>query len=266
MARIGIIGLGNMGEAILKSLLSGTAGKANLICAETKADRARYIEKTYGVKCFKKPEEAARKADQVILAVKPQDSKPVIQAIAPFLDDRKVLISIMAGITTSSILSVAGKPIRIIRVMPNMNVKVGQGAMGMTANEIATPSDVEEAKRLFSTLGTVAEVKEDLMDAVTALGGSGPAFVCLFIEALIDGAVKLGIPRDKASMLALGVVGGTVKMLEEEALHPTILKEMVTSPGGTTMAGLAVLEDGALKGTVMRALERACRRAKELSL
>ncbi len=266
MGTVAIIGLGNMGEAILKSLLDGGTKKENLLCAETRKDRARFIEKTYGVTCLRNPEEGARESDQVILAVKPQDSRQVIQAIAPVFDDRKVLISIMAGITTSAILAVAGKPVKIIRVMPNINVKVGKGAIGMCANEAATARDVEEAKKLFSALGSVAEVKEELMDAVTALGGSGPAFACLFIEALIDGAVQLGIPRDKASILALGVVGGTVKMLEEEALHPTILKEMVTSPGGTTMAGLAELEDGAFKGTVRRALERACRRAKELSL
>jgi pyrroline-5-carboxylate reductase len=266
MEKIGIIGLGNMGEAILKAFLRGGIKKEAILCTETKPDRANAIEKAYGVTFLKKPEDLAKKADYIILAVKPQDSRALIQGIVPLINEKKVVISIMAGITTSNILSLFGKPVKVVRFMPNISAKVGEAAIGVTANDAVTEVELKKAKELFSSLGKTVEVGEDLMDAVTALAGSGPAFFLLFLEAMIDGGVKLGITRDKSKILAIQVAKGTVKMLEEEGLHPTVLREMVTSPGGTTIAGLASLEEGAFKGLVMKALEQAARRSRELSL
>jgi pyrroline-5-carboxylate reductase len=177
----------------------------------------------------------------LILAVKPQDSKNVLQAIAPLFTEKKVLISIMAGITTSNILSIAGKTVKVVRIMPNICVKVGEGAMGLTSNKMVGADDIEAIKTMFSPMGKTVEVGEELMDAITALGGSGPAFVLLFLEAMIDAGVKLGIPRDKSTVISSQVMKGTIKMLESENLHPTLMREMITSPG-------------------------ACKRSKELSL
>jgi pyrroline-5-carboxylate reductase len=266
MKKIGIIGMGNMGEAILKALLKNGTQKSSILCAETKSVRASFIIKTYGIKCYDNTEEVVKKTDYLILAVKPQDSKNVLQALAPMFTEKKILISIMAGITTSNILSIVGKALKVVRIMPNICVKVGEGAMGLTSNKMVGADDVEAVKTMFSPMGKTVEIGEELMDAITALGGSGPAFVLLFLEAMIDAGVKLGIPRDKSTIISSQVVKGTIKMLEAESLHPTLMREMITSPGGTTIAGLATMEHGAFKGTVMQAIEDACRRSKELSL
>lgn len=266
MKKIGIIGMGNMGEAILKALLKNGTQKTSILCAEAKSARADCIAKTYQVKCYADPKEIVKKAEYLVLAVKPQDSKSVLQSIATQFTDKKVLISIMAGITTSNILSLVGKAVKVVRIMPNICVKVGEGAMGLTSNKIVMPEEVEEVKTMFSSMGKTVEVGEELMDAVTALGGSGPAFVLLFLEAMIDAGVKLGMPRDKSTTVSSQVIKGTIKMLEAESLHPTIMREMITSPGGTTIAGLATMEQGAFKGTIIRAIEDACKRSKELSL
>lgn len=265
MKNIGIIGMGNMGEAILNALLRNGFEKDSILCAELKPDRAEYIRKTHAITCIEKPHEVLTNTDYCIVAVKPQDSKALLQGIAPFLTDRQVLISIMAGITTSNILAIMGKQSKIVRIMPNVCVKVGEGAMALSANAAVDAKDVEEIKKIFSSMGKVVDIGEHLMDAVTAVGGSGPAFVLLFLEAMIDGGVKMGLPRDKAAILSIQVVKGTIQMLEEENLHPTLMKEMITSPGGTTIAGLASLEDGAFKGNVMRAVQEAAKRSKELS-
>ena len=266
MDKIGIIGLGNMGEAILKSLLKNSMQKEHMICSETKAERADFIEKTYNIKITKKPEELTGQSKYIVLAVKPQDSKELMKGIAKHLNDNTVLVSIMAGVTISNINSAIGKPIKIIRIMPNICVKVGEGIMGLTCNNLVENNELDEVRRFMAPLGKIIEINEELMNAVTALGGSGPAFFLLFLEAMIDAGVKMGIPRDKSKMLSFQVVRGTLKMLEEEGLHPTVLKEMVVSPGGTTISGLAHLEEKAFKGNIMKAVEKAAKRAKELSL
>jgi pyrroline-5-carboxylate reductase len=265
MEKIGIIGLGNMGESIVKALINRGFKKEAFLFTETKKERMTYIEKTYGLKCAKTLSELVQKADYIVLAIKPQDAKEVIQAICPSLDDKKIVISIMAGITTSNILSLMDKATKIVRIMPNICVKVGEGMMGITSNRIVTKEERAKVQKMLSPLGLFVEVSEDLMDAVTALGGSGPAFFLLFLEAMIDAGVKTGLPRDKAKIISLQVMKGTLKMLEEEKIHPTVMRDMITSPGGTTIAGIAVLETRAFKGNVIEAIERACKRAKELA-
>jgi pyrroline-5-carboxylate reductase len=266
METIGIIGLGNMGEAILKALLQTGRKKDSILCVEMKADRTRFIKETYGIECLPSVNELIAKADIIVLAVKPQDSKKVIESLAAHIREKTILVSIMAGITISNILTLVGKQAKMVRLMPNVCVKVGEGAISITSNKAVTKSDLKRVEKLFSPLGTIVEVGEELMDAVTAVGGSGPAFFLLFLEGMIDGGVKMGIPRDKARTLALQAIKGTVKMLEEEGLHPVLMREMVTSPGGTTAAGLASMEEDAFKGSTIKAIEKATRRAKELSL
>jgi len=159
-----------------------------------------------------------------------------------------------------------GKTIKVIRIMPNICVKVGEGLMGVSINNHVESVDVEDVKAMFSFMGQTIEVNEELMDSVTALGGSGPAFVLLFLEAMIDAGVKLGLPRDKSSAISSQVIKGTIKMLDMENLHPTLMREMITSPGGTTIAGLATMEQQGFKGIVIRAIEDSCKRSKELSV
>lgn len=264
MREIGIIGLGNMGEALLRTLLAAKVQKGDVICAEAKTDRADFIRKTYGVD-MAGPAQVVSEAHKTIIAVKPQDAEGLFRTIGPSVDDSKVLISIMAGTTTSSILSMLGKPAKVIRVMPNICVQVAEGAMGISPNYHVTPQEVHLVADLLQPLGTVVEVSEGLMDAVTALSGSGPAFVLHFLEGMIDSGVRMGLTRDKSRLLALQTIKGTVKMLESEGMHPTLMKEMVTSPGGTTIAGLVYLEEKGFKGKLIRALEEARNRAGELS-
>lgn len=265
MPKIGIIGVGSMGEAILKALLKSGLSEKNILFSEIKVSRAQFVEETYHLKSFKNPEEMATKADFLILAVKPQDARKTIERLAPKIVEKTVIISIMAGVTTSSILSMIGKSAKIVRIMPNICVRVGEGAMGIAAGDTVTQTELETIRKLFTPLGIIVDLTEELMDAVTALGGSGPAFFLHFLEAMIDAGVKIGLPRDKSRTISLQVIKGTVRMLEEEGLHPTLLKEMITSPAGTTMAGLTIMEEGAFKGNLIAAIERAAKRAHELS-
>lgn len=264
MREIGIIGLGNMGEALLRTLLSSKVRRQEVICAEAKADRADFIQKSYGVD-LAEPAQVVSEARKTIVAVKPQDAEGLLRTISASVDDSKIIVSILAGTTTSSILSMLGKPAKVIRVMPNICVQVAEGAMGISPNYHVTTEEVREIKELLEPLGTVVEVSEGLMDAVTALSGSGPAFVLHFLEAMIDAGVRMGLPRDKSRVLAMQTARGTVKMLETDGMHPTLMKEMVTSPGGTTIAGLIYLEEKGFKGKLVRAFEEAKARAGELS-
>lgn len=266
MKKIGIFGLGNMGEAMVKTFLAGGVKHNDIVACEIKKERADYIKKIFKIDVTRKPLVLIEKASFIVLAVKPQDAKELLKEIAPALTDAHIFCSVMAGITTANILSLAGKPVKVIRAMPNIAVKVGEGAIGLTSNSLVTKADLSLAKKLMSNLGRVVEVGEDLMDAVTALSGSGPAFFLLFLEAMIDAGVKAGIPRDKSNMLSLQVIKGVLTMLEKENVHPTLMREMITSPGGTTIAGLAVLEEKGFKGCIIKAIEEAQKRSKELSL
>ncbi|MDD5008147.1 MAG: pyrroline-5-carboxylate reductase [Syntrophorhabdaceae bacterium] len=266
MKKIGIIGVGNMGESIIKALLKKGATKETIIFSEIKKERARAVKKSFGIRESKKLNELVKNTDYIILAVKPQDSRTVLTGIAPFLDLNKIIITIMAGVTTSNILSIVGKPVKIVKAMPNICVKVGEGVIGIAHNKIVKKEEVKKVKDIFEPLGKVVEIGEELMDAITALGASGPAFFLLFLEAMIDAGLKIGIPREKARVVSAQVVKGTLKMLEEEGIHPTVMRDMITSPGGTTISGIAVLEEKAFKGIIIEAIEKASKRAKELSL
>lgn len=266
MEQVGIIGVGNMGESILKALLKGGLKKDRVLFAEAKKERAAYIEKTYGVQQVKKPADIAKGSGCIILAVKPQDAKKVLQGMAPYIESPMVIVSIMAGVTMSNILSLTGKPVKVVRMMPNIAVKVGKGVTGVAAGADVTREELQAVISMFSSTGLVIEIGEELMDAVTALGASSPAFFLFFLEAMIDAGVKIGMPREKARTICVQVVKGTLAMLEEEQVHPTVMREMITSPGGTTIAGLAALEDKAFKGSVIDAIEKACKRSRELSL
>ncbi len=264
-AKIGVIGVGNMGESIVRGLLNAGRDGSDILCFEIKPSRVEALRASYGVEFVKDPQELARRSRYIILAVKPQDAKGVTGAMAPFVDESRIVISIMAGITTSSIVSMLEKPAKVVRIMPNICVKVAEGAIGLAANYLLNEEELESVKDLLKPLGLIVEVGEEHMDAVTSLSASGPAFFLSFLEAMVDGGVRMGLPRDKSYALALQTVKGAVEMLGREKLHPTFMKEMITSPGGTTIAGLVLLDDRGFKGSLIRALEAAQARARELS-
>ena len=265
MKKVGIIGLGNMGESIVRALLGAGLAPDDILSFEIKPERMRTATAAYGIEPAVGIADLAAQCRCVILAVKPQDAKGVIAALAPSVDDSRIIISIMASVAMSSIAAMLEKPAKMVRVMPNIGAAAGEGALGLTANALVTPAELGSVLALLAPLGRIIEVEEEQMDAVTALGGSGPAFFLSFLEAMIDGGVKMGLPRDKARDLAVQTVKGTVALLEKEHGHPALLKERVASPGGTTIAGLVVLEEKGFKGILVRALEAAKKRAEELS-
>jgi pyrroline-5-carboxylate reductase len=207
---------------------------------------------------------AAREAQIVILSVKPQAMNKLLDEIAGALDDTKLVISIAAGVPIAAIERKVGHGVRIVRTMPNTPALVGAGATALSAGEHATQEDLRQAKALFDAVGRAVIVDEELLDAVTGLSGSGPAYIFLIIEALSDAGVKVGLARQQAQELAAQTVLGSAKLLIDTGEHPGRLKDQVTSPGGTAIAGLHTLEAGGLRTTLMDAVEAATRRSKEL--
>ena len=263
--KIAFLGAGNMAEALVKGLLrAGIAAQSDVICAEPRLDRREELAKRYGVTALASNLEAAEQADVVVLSVKPQTMDDLLEEIAPAIDHRKLVISIAAGISIHAIARKLGAGVRIVRTMPNTPALVGAGATALARGAHATDADLGEAKRLFEAVGIAHVVDEHLLDAVTGLSGSGPAFVFLAIEALADGGVKVGLARPVAMALAAQTVMGAAKLVLETGEHPGRLKDQVTSPGGTAIAGVHALEEGGLRAALIAAVDAATRRSREL--
>jgi pyrroline-5-carboxylate reductase len=203
-------------------------------------------------------------SDLLILAVKPQTMPALLAEIRPAVSKSHLLVSIAAGISLRQLADGLGSDRRLVRVMPNTPCLVGASAAGYAPGEAATPQDVSLVDRLLNAVGRAFRLPEHLLDAVTGLSGSGPAFVYVMIEALSDGGVRMGLPRDVATALAAQTVFGAAKMVLETGAHPAVLKDMVASPGGTTIAGLQALELGGLRAALINAVEAATRRSAEL--
>ncbi|HZY02149.1 MAG TPA: pyrroline-5-carboxylate reductase [Anaeromyxobacteraceae bacterium] len=262
---IAFLGAGNMAEAFIKGLLrAGVAAPAEILCTDRRLDRLAELNRLYGIRTSPDNRAAAAEAQIVFLSVKPQVMNRLLDEIAPALDERKLVISIAAGVPLAAIERKVGHGIRIVRTMPNTPALVGAGATAMAAGDHATEADLAQAKALFDSVGKTVVVDEPLLDAVTGLSGSGPAYVFLVIEALADAGVKVGLDRRTAQDLAAHTVLGSAKLLLETGEHPGRLKDQVTSPGGTAIAGLHTLEAGGLRTTLMNAVEAATRRAHEL--
>jgi pyrroline-5-carboxylate reductase len=208
--------------------------------------------------------EVVRQSDVLLLAVKPQSMAGLLQEIRPEIAPRHLVVSIAAGITLRQLSEGLGAGCRLVRVMPNTPCLVGASASGYAPAATATPDDIALVDRLLNAVGKAYRLPEHLLDAVTGLSGSGPAFVYLVIEALSDGGVKMGLPRDVATALAAQTVLGSAQMVLQTGQHPGVLKDMVTSPAGTTIAGLHALERGGLRAALMDAVEAATRRSMEL--
>ncbi len=262
---IGFLGTGNMAEALIKGLLAAGLVEAKQVHgSEPRRARADEIAKRYGVHMTTHNEDVVRHAEIVVLSVKPQILPSVLREVAPHLKPHALIISIAAGVPLSSIEKLLPAGMRVVRTMPNTPALVGAGATAIAAGHHATPDDLEVAERIFTAVGKTVVLDEDQLDAVTGLSGSGPAYVFLIIEALSDAGVKMGLSRYNAQALAAQTVLGSAKLLLETDEHPGRLKDMVTSPGGTAIAGLHTPEAGGLRTTLINAVEAATRRSREL--
>jgi pyrroline-5-carboxylate reductase len=263
-SKIAFIGGGNMAEALIKGLIAaGTTKPDQLLATDVSADRLAHLKQTYGV-AQKGNVKAAQEADVLILCVKPQVVDRVLAEIAPSVDDKKLVISVAAGIVLARIEKALQKGARVVRVMPNTPALVLAGATALASGKNATGPDLVLAQGIFSSVGRTVIVEEKLMDAVTGLSGSGPAYVFTIIDALADAGVNEGLPRQLALELAAQTVYGAAKMVLETKAHPNKLRDMVTSPGGTTIEGLHALEKGKLRETLMDAVKAAAARSREL--
>ncbi|XOF32641.1 MAG: pyrroline-5-carboxylate reductase [Candidatus Electrothrix sp. YB6] len=263
--RIGMVGGGQMGEALIRGMIeSGRTAGENITVVEPINRRREYLAATYQVSSVETAEELAADSRVIILAVKPQITRPVLQQYRAHLTREHLVISIAAGIPLPLLEQGLGEDIHIIRVMPNTPALVLAGASAMSGNQNIRQEDMEIAQQIFSAVGTCVEVPENLLDAVTGLSGSGPGYVFTFLEAMIDGGVLAGLPRPVAEQLATQTLYGSAKLALESNEPAAVLKGRVTSPGGTTITGLQVLEEAGLRGTVMTAVEAATGRSAEL--
>ncbi|MDO4302912.1 MAG: pyrroline-5-carboxylate reductase [Bacillota bacterium] len=262
---IGFIGLGNMAKAMIGGMLSKNIAKPEEIIGSAKTEEtAKTVNETYGITVLKSNEEVAHKADVLILAVKPQMFDQVIPQMRDVVRKDELIISIAAGKTISQIENAFGKELKLVRCMPNTPAMVGAGCSGVCRNERVNDADMELCMRLLGSFGLAEEVPEKLIDAVGGVSGSSPAFVFMFIEALADGAVKAGMPRQQALRFAAQAVMGSAKLMLETGKHPGELKDMVCSPGGTTIEGVQVLEKMGLRASVMSAVEACVEKSKNM--
>lgn len=264
--KLGLIGGGVMGEALLSRLIIREIYQPlEIIVSEVKETRRDYLAQTYGVQVTADNQAVALKSRAIMLAIKPQIFPEVAKVLNQALttsESKPLIISILAGVKLSQLESAFELP--VIRAMPNTPATVGAGITALAMGSQAQESDRQIARKIFESVGEVVEVPETLMDAVTGLSGSGPAYVAMIVEALADGGVKSGLPREIAMQLALATIKGTVELLQTTKMHPAELKDRVTSPGGTTIAGVAQLEKGGLRSALIQAVQAASARSLEL--
>jgi pyrroline-5-carboxylate reductase len=263
--KIGFLGAGKMATALAKGFVkAGIVTVQNLIASDVMEPARAAFEKEVGAKISASNADIVKFADVLILAVKPDQVAGVLGEIRQQFTSKHLLISIAAGVPISKLEAGLNSTARVIRVMPNTPALVGASASAFACGKSATSDDAALAQKLFSSVGVAFQVKETLLDAVTGLSGSGPAYVYQFIEALSDGGVASGLPRDISTKLAAQTLLGAATMVLETGLHPGVLKDQVTSPGGTTIEGLHELEKGKLRGTVMNAVRAATEKSKKL--
>jgi pyrroline-5-carboxylate reductase len=268
MSTIVCIGSGNMGAALMK----GARGACeSLFFTDVDTEKARTLAASLNANVIESNIEAVKKGDYIFLAVKPQVLPQVLAEIAAAVKEMlnggflPVFVSMAAGWPIEKIKAAISVKLPVVRIMPNTPALIGKGMIALTASPEVPAEKISELEKILDGAGVVDILDENYMNAATGLSGSGPAFVYMFIEALADGGVRAGMPRDKALRYAAQTVFGSAAMVQETGKHPGELKDMVTSPGGTTIAGLAALEDGAFRGSVIKAVEAAWKRAAELS-
>jgi pyrroline-5-carboxylate reductase len=265
MTQIAFLGAGAMGEALLSGLLAAQAyAPEEMVVYDANPARVQEIAARFGVGVAGDLADAARRAGVLLLAVKPQIVPQVLAELRDVLSPEHTLVSIAAGISTAQLESPLSQSVPVVRVMPNTPALVGKAASAICPGSHASAKHLQIAHRIFDAVGVAVDVEEKWMDAVTAVSGSGPAYVFLFLEALSDAGVKVGLPREIATRLAAQTVLGSAQMALETGEHPGVLKDKVTSPGGTTIAALHALESRAFRAAIYDAVEAAARRSREL--
>jgi pyrroline-5-carboxylate reductase len=265
MCNIGFLGAGKMASALASGFVrAGLASPFLIIASDPVALARSSFSESTGGKTTASNLEVVNQAKILLLAVKPDQVGALLAEVSSGLSHEHLVISIAAGITLTKLESMLPAGIRVVRVMPNTPALVGASASGFALGKSATAADAETATRLFSSVGSAFQVKESLLDAVTGLSGSGPAYIYMAIEALSDGGVACGLPRDVATKLAAQTVLGSAKMVLETGIHPGALKDMVTSPGGTTIEGVHELEKGGLRAALINAVRAATEKARRL--
>lgn len=263
-SKIGFIGGGKMAEALIRGIVqSELADSSQIMAVEPVSERRKVLEETFHISVAAESEEVSD-CGIIILAVKPQIMSDVLGGLNDFVSGKHLIISIAAGITLSFIEEKLPNGCRVIRVMPNTPALILEGAAAISGGTSATQEDLEVANTIFSAVGKCVTIDEKYLDAVTGLSGSGPAYVFSFIEALVDGGVKVGLNRNDAELLVMQTLLGSVKLALETGDHPAVLRAMVTSPGGTTIAGLHELEKAGFRAAVMNCVEAATNRSEEL--
>ncbi len=259
-----MIGGGMMGEALISRIVvNGTYLGDEILVSDPVEARRTFLAKQYGIGVTAVNTEVAIAQNVIVLAIKPQIFSSVVPDLAALIPDSSVVVSILAGTPLKQLeAALPGKA--VIRAMPNTPAQVGAGITAIAAGSQVKPEQLAQALSVLEAVGSVVEVPESMMDAVTGLSGSGPAYVCLMVEALADGGVVSGLPRPIAMQLAIDTVLGTAKLLKESGLHPGELKDRVTSPGGTTIAGVVALEERGLRSALIEAVKAATGRSKEL--
>jgi pyrroline-5-carboxylate reductase len=261
---VAILGAGVMGETLLSGLLRAGRSADDVVITERRAERAAQLAAAYGVKVLGNAEAAAA-ADTVVLVVKPQDIAGLLGEIREAIAPGKLVVSIAAGITTAFVEQRLPGGVAVVRVMPNTPALVDQGMAAVSPGSHCSPEHLARAEALLSATGKVLQVPEYHQDAITAISGSGPAYIFYVVEAMIEAGVLLGLPRVTATELVVQTLYGAATMLKETGTHPTVLREQVSSPAGTTMAALRQLDDHKVRAAFLTAMEAACNRSRELS-
>jgi len=263
--KVALVGGGKMGEAIISGLLkSGEYKPQDIQVFEIIESRSKYISQTYNVECVDNARDAASFADITIIAVKPGDVKNALEQIEPAIKQGKVFVSIAAGVTLEFLKKHLPADVPVVRVMPNMACMVRGAMIVVCPSENTKQQELEMVKGTLSLLGRVITLDEKYLNLATGLVGSGPAYIYLIIEALADAGVRLGLPKDISILLAAQTTLGAAKMVVETGEHPAKLKDMVTTPAGTTIEGLLALEEGKLRAVIIKAVTKAAERARQL--
>ena len=263
--KVAILGVGVMGETLLSGLLRAGRPAGTLLVGEKRRERAAELRERYGVEVVDDNRAVVRAVDTVLVVVKPQDMADLLDEIAPELRPGQLVVSLAAGITTAFMEARLPEGVAVVRVMPNTPALVDEGMAAISAGSHCDAAHLETAESLLRGTGRVLEVPERQQDAVTAISGSGPAYLFFVVEAMIEAGVHLGLPRTTATDLVVQTVVGSAKLLRETGEHPTVLREQVTSPGGTTAAAIRELEDHKVRAAFLTAMEAACDRSRQLS-
>ena len=262
--KIGILGLGKMGEAIVQGLQRNNTSKYQIQATTRSEENAKELSKRLSMICHTDNRKLVSESDMILLCTKPHQAKGILNELAPVFTQKKVLLSICAALETQSLSEWSGGKAKVIRAMPNTPCLIGLGMTVLCPGKGVSEALLESAAEIFNTLGKTAIIEEALMDGATGLSGCGPAYVYLIIEALSEAGVKVGLPRKTATLLAAQTLSGASQMVLQRGIHPAALKDEVTTPAGCTIDGLMALEEGKIRVSLIKAVLAAARRSKEL--